>query len=87
MIKVKVKYFGIFSEYFKDISYVNLDNKAKLLDLRNHLIVLASKYNIDKNIILLLNNAVFSNENEILFDDYILNDNDVIYFLPPVSGG
>jgi len=87
MIKIKIKYFGIFSEYLKEISYLNLKDKSRLSDLRIYLIMLLEKQNIDKNILLLLNSAVFSNEDKILLDDYLLIDGDIIYLLPPVSGG
>ncbi len=85
MIQLKLKLMGIFSEYFNDIEFIKLKNNSTINDLKKYLFYKLKK--IDVNLIFLLKNSVFFNGKILLNDYYVINLNDIIYVLPPISGG
>ncbi|HFL8824144.1 MAG TPA: MoaD/ThiS family protein [Candidatus Azoamicus sp. OHIO1] len=87
MLNIRLRFFGVFSDYFKIDLSINLNNGANLNDLRNLISFEMQARNLDFNFTSLLKSSVFSNEDEILADSYLLKSEDVIYLLPPVSGG
>lgn len=88
MIKIKLKSFGIFGNFFGEDYFLYLDDNLNLGLLRGIIILKLHESNFNVNNFKdLIRVSIFSNKNEILNDDYILKNNDVIYLLPPVSGG
>lgn len=85
MIEIKLKSFGVFSDFIgADFVVLTLETNITLVCLRK---IIAEKFKFSENIKNLLDSSVFSNDSDILSDDYILSNKDVIYLLPPVSGG
>lgn len=86
MIKIKIKFFGIYKELFNDEIDVCIKNNSTLNDLKNHLLdsLFNEKINYLKKT---LDISLFSNDESILNDDYIIKNKEIIYLLPPFSGG
>lgn len=87
MLNVELKFLGVFSEFFGSVMTVKLKDSSSLVDLKKFIIEYVRINSIDPNLEILLNSSVFSNEHEILHESYVLKQLDVIYLLPPVSGG
>ena len=85
MIHVQIKPFGIMREFINNNLTIPLKPNSKILDLKNELSqLLIETTNINAE---LLESIVFANTSEILNKTTILHDNDIIFVLPPVSGG
>lgn len=85
MIKIKIKVFGVFSDYIGDDFFIlEFDSNVELTFVKEFI---GKNFFFSVNQLKLLESSVFSTENVILSDNYIINDNDIIYLLPPVSGG
>ncbi len=85
MIKIKIKFFGILSDYFKDLE-INVQKNSTIASVKIELIQkhldFTSQYlshTIDK--------SIFSNNNQFLNDYDIIKENCTIFLLPPFSGG
>ncbi|HIH2763102.1 MAG TPA: MoaD/ThiS family protein [Candidatus Azoamicus sp.] len=86
MIKIKIKFFGVYKEIFGTEINMNIKTNSTLTELKK--IILENFF--DTKIAYLkktFDKSLFSNDENILTDDYIMKDNDVIYLLPPFSGG
>lgn len=86
MIIVRINMFGIFQEYFSDHVFLSVPKGATIFFLKKELVIKFSDTSFS-NFSVILDRSVFSNTSIILSDDYILLDNDIIYLLPPFSGG
>lgn len=86
MIMITIKTFGIFQDYFSDEIVLHLNDNISISDLKIE-IINKFKNNSFNNLELLINKSVFSSENLILNNEYKLINNDIIYLLPPFSGG
>lgn len=86
MIKIKIKNFGIYTEILGNEIILNLEKNLTLSELKFYMIenIFHSKIDFLKET---FTKSLFSNEENILTDDYIIKDNDTIYLLPPFSGG
>lgn len=86
MIKITIKMFGVFQDYFSDDVCVDVLNGTSIFLLKKELV---EKFRGSSfvNFEYILDKSVFSNDSNILADDYILMNNDIIYLLPPFSGG
>lgn len=86
MIKVKIKFFGIYKEIFGTELSVDMDNNSTLNDLKDHLLtcIFNTKINYLKETFY---KSSFSNDESMLSEDYIIKNNDILYLLPPFSGG
>lgn len=86
MIKIKLKFCGIFGDYFNSeigIESSDVYNLASLREyIRSNLIVTDIEFLND-----VLDKSTFTDGSVILSNDYILENNVVIYILPPFSGG
>lgn len=87
MFYIKLKVFGIFKDYLNEEIIIQIINdKTNLFDLKN---ILSEKYFINDLYFLnnILKKSVFSCQNTILSNDYILKSENIINLLPPFSGG
>lgn len=86
MITINIKLFGIFQDYFPNSLLIDVPDDTSIFLLRTELL---NKLKNDSflNFEYVLNKSVFSNESNILDDSYILKHSDIIYLLPPFSGG
>jgi molybdopterin converting factor small subunit len=86
MITVNIKLFGIFQDYFSNEIFLEIPEGTSIFSLRNELIFRFGN-SAFLNFEYVLSKSVFSNSSNILDDSYVVLDNDVIYLLPPFSGG
>lgn len=86
MIKIKIKFFGLFKEIFGPEITLDVKENSNLKEIKAQILndIFENKIDHLKNT---FNRSLFSNETEILHDDYILKNNDLLYILPPFSGG
>jgi len=77
---------GVFQEYFSKSLVVEVLEGTTILELRKILIIKFDDKSFS-SFSYLIKNSVFSNNLNILSDNYILLENDNIYLLPPFSGG
>jgi len=86
MLNIKLKFYGIFNDYLNNEIDITFNENINLHSFKNYI----SKNILIKDLFFLntiLDKSVFSNGIEILSHDYMLKDNDIIYLLPPFSGG
>lgn len=86
MISITVNMMGIFQDYFSKSFVVNIPEGTTLNSFKDFLIIKFSNES-SCNFSYLITKSVFSNNSNILLDDYVLSNNEVIYLLPPFSGG
>ena len=86
MLNIKLKFYGIFNDYLNNEIDITFNENINLHSFKNYI----SKNILIKDLFFLntiLDKSVFSNGIEILSLDYMLKNNDIIYLLPPFSGG
>jgi molybdopterin converting factor small subunit len=86
MINVNVNMMGIFQEHFSKCLSIKVPKDTKIVILRELLICKFFNKSLD-GFSYLVKNSVFSDNCNILNDNYVLSDNDTVYLLPPFSGG
>lgn len=86
MINVNINMMGVFQEYFSKSLVVEVFEGTTVLELRKILMIKFSDKSFS-SFSYLIKNSVFSNNLNILSDNYVLLENDNIYLLPPFSGG
>lgn len=86
MIKIKIKFFGIYKEIFGTEINVDVKKDSTLRDLKNHLLKSFFNEKIDY-LKKTFDKSLFSNDEYILTDDYIIKNAEILYLLPPFSGG
>ncbi len=86
MINVNVNMMGIFQEHFSKCLSINVPKGTTIIILREILICKFSNKSFE-SFSYLIKNSVFSNNCNILHDNYVLSDHDNVYLLPPFSGG
>lgn len=86
MIDIKIKTFGIFSEILGNEINFKIEKELKLKELRAIILKNFFEKKIN-NLEDTFNKSVFSSEIEILKEDYIIKKNEILYLLPPFSGG
>ncbi len=85
VIKIKIKAYGIFGDYIgSDFFILEFNSNVNLIFVKQ---IIGKKFSFSVNDLKLLESSVFSTENVVLPDSHIINDNDIVYLLPPVSGG
>ena len=86
MFYIKLKVFGIFNDYFNEEIVIECSNKISVNDLRK---IITEQYFINNLSFLnnILSRSLFSYNNIILSDNDYLNSGDLVYLLPPFSGG
>lgn len=86
MFYIKLKVFGIFNDYFNEEIVIEFSNKISVNDLRK---IITEQYFINNLSFLnnILSRSLFSYNNIILSDNDYLNSGDLVYLLPPFSGG
>jgi len=85
-MNIKLKIFGIFRDYLEDEIEITINDNSSIYNLRSYIINEVLKNDL-VFLIPVLNKSIFSNNEEILSDDYIIKFNDIICLLPPFSGG
>ncbi len=85
-MKIKIIFFGIFRDYLGFDIDLNISDKSNISDLQKKILkqVLKNDLSFLKNILM---KSIFSDDKNVLSKDYILKENDIIYLLPPFSGG
>lgn len=86
MISVNINMMGIFQDYFSECLIIDIPDGTSIFFLKDILINNFSNNSLN-NFNYLIKNSLFSNNSNILSDDYVLSHNEVIYLLPPFSGG
>jgi len=86
MITIKLKFFGVFKDYLNSEIDINLDDLSDLSSLKKFISdnLIITDINFLNDVLI---RSVFSDGAVILSDNYILKQNDIIYLLPPFSGG
>ncbi|HIH2762477.1 MAG TPA: MoaD/ThiS family protein [Candidatus Azoamicus sp. MARI] len=86
MIKIKLKFFGIYNEIFGPEMDILIKDDSSLIELKTHLLnsLFETKINY---LIKTFDKSLFSNDERILTNDYVIKNNEIIYLLPPFSGG
>ena len=86
MFYIKLKVFGIFNDYFNEEIIIEFSNEMSIYDLRK---IITEQYFINDLSFLnnILSRSLFSYNNIILSDNDYLNSGDLVYLLPPFSGG
>lgn len=86
MNKIKLKMCGIFKDYLEEEIIISFEKKKKINYIKLYLI---ENYFINelKFLEAVLNKSVFSSNKKILSEDHEIKNNDIIYLLPPFSGG
>lgn len=86
MIIIKLKFCGVFRDYFGseiDIELRDALNLVLFKDYISNTLVLSDIDFLND----VLNKSSFADGNMMLSDDYVLKCGDTIYLLPPFSGG
>lgn len=85
MIKIKIIFFGILSDYLKKI-ILEKNNEISLKEIK---LEIKKKYINNTNNYLLhtIDKSIFSNKKKILNDKKIIKKTCTIFLLPPFSGG
>lgn len=85
MIKIKIKFFGILNDYFKEI-ILEKNSKISLNEIKSEI---KKKYINNTNNYLLhtIEKSIFSNKKKILNENKVINKTCTIFLLPPFSGG
>lgn len=86
MINININMMGIFQEHFSKCFVINIADDTTVLKLREILLIKFADKSFS-GFAYLIKNSVFSNDLNILPDNYVLLENDNIYLLPPFSGG
>lgn len=86
MFYIKIKVFGIFNDYFKEEIIIEFSDKINVNDLKK---IIKEQYFVNNLSFLnkVLSRSLFSYNNIILSDNHYLNSGDIVYLLPPFSGG
>lgn len=86
MIKIKIKNFGIYKEILGNEVLLTIEKNSTLNELKICMIknIFNSKTEFLKET---FNKSLFSNEETVLTNDYIIKNDETIYLLPPFSGG
>lgn len=86
MLSIKLKVFGIYKDYFSSEMIINLPDGSDLVYFKNYL---RKNLFVDDLSFLafVLDKSMFSNNDSILSDNYLLKSGDAIFLLPPFSGG
>lgn len=86
MIKIKLKFCGVFKDFFNSEIDMELSDVLNLIGFKSYISNTLVLSDIDfLNDV--LNKSSFSDGSIILSDDYVLKYGDIIYLLPPFSGG
>lgn len=86
MITIKLKFCGVFKDFFNseiDMEFSDIFNIVSFKSYLSKTLVL-SEFDFLNDV---LDKSSFSDGSVILSDDYILKCGDIIYLLPPFSGG
>lgn len=86
MIKIKIKNFGIYKEILGNEILLTIEKNSTLNELKLYMI--KNIFNLKTDFLKeTFNKSLFSNEDSVLTDDYIIKNDETIYLLPPFSGG
>ena len=85
-MKVKLQLFGAFRKYGNEMQ-IDLPDDSVVADLRPKIFGVLSDKNLGIDAKALIESSRFSNDEEILEEDSVINENDNLAILPPVSGG
>ena len=85
-MKIKLQLFGAFRQYSNEIE-LDLDEGCAISDLRKKLLDTLKEKKVSFNVEGLIDSSRFSNDEAILEEDSVINKNDNLAILPPVSGG
>lgn len=85
-MKVKLQLFGAFRKYGNEIN-IDLPLGSIVSDLRPKLLDIISDDDKAFDTKSLIDTSRFANDEEVLEESSVINDNDVLAILPPVSGG
>jgi len=86
MININLKFYGVFNDYLGTNINLIFEENIKLNMLKEYIsknILINDLYFLNET----LDKSIFSNDTDILELDYTVKQNDVIYLLPPFSGG
>ncbi len=89
-MKIKIVMQGNCRDIFhKQALQINFDKKVKVKDIRNKLIeIIKHKHLANKAYISLVKASAFcSQHDEIVNDNYLLNNDKIITIIPPIGGG
>ncbi len=85
-MKVKLQLFGAFRKYGNEMQ-IDLPENSIVADLRPKIFEAISQKDLGIDAKTLIDTSRFSNDEEILEEDSVINKNDNLAILPPVSGG
>ena len=85
-MKIKLQLFGAFRNYGNEVS-ITLPKGSIIANLRPELLTIFSDKELGFDKQNLINSSRFANDETILDEDSLINENDNLAILPPVSGG
>ena len=86
---IKVELFGICRE-FSDQDHLNFDfhNEITVKELKNKMVeIVKQKFPENKNYHEMVDKSAFSLNDEVIDEDFKLNNNQTISIIPPIGGG
>ena len=88
-MKIKVELFGVCRE-LSDQDFINLDfdNEIIIKDLRDKMIeIVKEKFPTNDNYLEMVKKSAFSNNDEIVGDEFKIKDKQTVSIIPPIGGG